>query len=192
MIVIERLRGIVRAIESTERNLATGRLDVLAAQPLVEQVRAGLGLAASDPRSLAIDKAIEQYRTDESKASLGLAAGSLLLLFVPGIGPALAAAAGAGGAALSWQQASIASAAANAGVRGGLISRGEATMAGFWAVLDTVLLGVDVATLLARAAKVLPHVAGAGSRALGRLSQARAAARSPRRPPPAAVRSRRC
>jgi hypothetical protein len=135
------LAQVAKDCVTTRTALATGDLDVLRSEALVHRMRRELGIDGDPRRAAAVDAVVAEHERRRTMDLIGMAGASLLLLLVPGIGPYLAAAAGAAVAAVAWEDALDLDAAANAGVA----SREEARAAKFWATVDTVLAGLDVA-----------------------------------------------
>jgi hypothetical protein len=158
------LRHVLSDIETTKRNLASGDLSILRVGPIVADARRALAIDGDARKAKAVDRLLKEHGAEESTLGLAVAGATILLLFIPGIGPYLAATVGAGWAARSWVRAGELRAAAGAGVREGLVSRGEAGAAAFWAVLDTLFAGLDLGGALGAASKIVPHVPEAAAR----------------------------
>jgi hypothetical protein len=130
--------------EQTIARLAAGRLDPTRSDSFVDRMRRELAIEA-DPRLAAdVEAMLERRRDEEFEDMRGLFGVSLLLLLVPGVGPYLSVALGAGAAAYGASGAIDAQAAASAGVMTGP----EAAGVTLDAALETIFAGVDFALAL--------------------------------------------
>ncbi len=159
------LRQVMADCDTAREAVVTGNLHILDVERVVGEVRQSMGIDADEHKKRAIDNAIRQHHGSGSKTALA----ALLLLFVPGIGPYLAVAAGVVSAAISWKEALDPSmqAAAGAGVREGLISRDEANAKVFWAWIETMLLATqlpEAQELDPALTRIAPHVPDAVDR----------------------------
>lgn len=165
------LQRVLRDCDTTRGALSTGDLHIFDVRRVVDEVRQSAGINADPRRRRAVDAAIQAHSRSRLATSLGLAGASLLLLFVPGLGPYMAAAAGLAAAGISWESALDLTAAAGAGVREGIVGRGEAAAAVFWASVETLLAGLDVATAVRPLARIAPHVPAAANRLVPRTAR---------------------
>jgi transposase len=177
------LRRILRDCDSTRRALATGDLHIFDVDRVVQQTRQSMGIDADPRKRRAVDNAISRHHRSSMATALGLAGASIVLLFVPGLGPYLAAAVGLAGAGISWERAMDLQTGARAGVRQGVVGQGAAAAATFWAAIETLLAGLDVAQAVRPLARIAPHVPAAANRLIPRAARApaRAAAALPPR-----------
>ncbi len=164
------LGRVLRDCDTTRQGLATGDLHIFDVERVVREVRQATGIDSDPRRRRAVDSAIRQHRRSSLAASLGLAGAALVLLLVPGLGPYMSAAVGLAAAGVSWERAGDLLAASGAGVRGGIVGRGEAAAAVFWATIETLLAGLDVAAAVRPLARIAPHVPAAADRLVPRAS----------------------
>lgn len=172
------LRKVLVDIEATKHLLASGELPILDVAPILAETRKALSVDANPRVRGSVDKLLKNRASAELKQGLVLGATQLLLLFVPGIGPYLAAALGIGLAARSWKKVGELQTAAGAGVRAGLIDQDELDRAAFWAAVDTIFAALDLGTTAKEAfevaKKVVPQVRNAVGRITGREAEATA------------------
>jgi hypothetical protein len=162
------LRRVLDDIETTKRNLATGDLDILRVSPIVAAAREKLGIDADPRKKQAIDRLLKEHGAEEFKRGIAVAGATIFLLFIPGIGPYLAAGLGAAWAVRSWMRVGELRAAAGAGVREGIVGRDELAAATFWALMDTLGAGLDFGTAFSTVKKIAPHVPEAIERVAAR------------------------
>jgi hypothetical protein len=136
-------RGVARVLEdidSTRNKLASGDLNALDIPRLVREAQQDLR-GSAHPR---LGAAIEDLLRRHHRRDLPLAAASVALLFVPGIGPYLSAALSLGQAAISVERAEDIVQASHAGLREGLVRSEEADEAVFQATIDALGAALDV------------------------------------------------
>jgi uncharacterized protein DUF4157 len=178
------LRQVLADIEKAKQQLATGDLSILRVEPILADTRKALGIDGDPRASRAVDRIVKAAESREAKLGMAVGAASVILLFVPGIGPYLAASVGIAWATRSWIRVGDIRAAAGAGVREGIVDRADVVTGTFWAVLDTVFAALDLGAaakeVIAAARGVAPHVPEAAARITGRsareLREAEAAA----------------
>jgi hypothetical protein len=166
------VNGVIHTIDQVKVALVTGDLDVFDADVLVQRVRDELGIEQNEHRKGVLDEAMQMHRHATLVRSMGLAVAAVALLFIPGIGPFLSAGLGIATAAISVERAIDVSRGAAAGLHGGIVGEREAASAVFWAAIDVLVAGLDVAGAVKAlaAAKVAPHVAASSERAVARAA----------------------
>jgi len=158
------LLRVLRDCDNTRNALSTEDLHIFDVPRVITEVRQTLGINSDPRKRRAIDEAARRHQRSSLAQSLGLAGAAIVLLFIPGLGPYLAAAAGLLAAGISWERAGDLLSAAGSGVREGIVSGTEAGTAVFWATLETLLAGLDVATAVRPLVRITPHVASATDR----------------------------
>lgn len=154
--VLDALQQVTTAIDQTRRALTTDSddLDIMDCTPIVQPTLNEL--TPTNPRiQTAVQASLDAAAGRQILEGLALATVNVGLLFIPYVGPALAAAIDVAVAADSIEHAWAMRAAARAGVSEGVVSDDDAEAAQMAAAIDTILAAVSVVGAVADSLQVL-------------------------------------